>query len=493
MIRHRLAYVTAASLMLALGGCGGYAPMAMTGGAGVTTGGAQDIGQARNLVAAGRIPAPESFVVEGLLSEYDIPVTSAPCQQRLCLDTAVAVAPAIDTGREEAFMVVGMSTNVDLRRFERKPLDLAVVVDRSGSMGGGKMEAARAALHQLVSGLRPDDRLALVAFDHEVDVLLPPVVLREGTESLHEIIDEIEARGSTNIEAALQTGYELVAGSRRAGREARVMLITDARPNVGRTSKSSFIGLANAYGERGIGLTVFGVGLDFGQELTLAISRTPGANYVYLENAAKLRKVFDRDIDLLVTPVAWDVEMVVQPDPGYRIVAAYGVPSSVDTEGAGVRVHLPTLFLSRNRGAIVFRLAATGRPTGSHGPHGRAGHEGLGRAWIGYREVQEGQAFRDEEVVEVQREAQVGVLRAVSLVNAALGLKEASRAARAGDAANALALLAEVDRQLATDQALEPTRKLGQQLSRLIGEQLPAERRRDEAEYGARRGPQWIR
>ena len=98
-----------------------------SGGYGGTPGGAQDIELARTKIAEGIVPLPEDFVAEGLYSEHDLPLDGPACEQVLCLRMATAVAPAIDTGRQEVFMQVGFSSNVDPATFRRKPLDVALM------------------------------------------------------------------------------------------------------------------------------------------------------------------------------------------------------------------------------------------------------------------------------------------------------------------------------------------------------------------------------
>jgi len=103
------------SLLAIFSGCGAMAPNASM--AGVTTGGAQDIGLARNQVAAGQIPSPAAFVVEGLLSEHDIDIEpDGECARAFCLSTATGLAPALDTGEDAAFTVLGFSSNLGTRR-----------------------------------------------------------------------------------------------------------------------------------------------------------------------------------------------------------------------------------------------------------------------------------------------------------------------------------------------------------------------------------------
>ena len=475
-----------ALLALLLGSCGAMPGMR----AGVTTGGAQDLGLVRNHVAAGRIPHPEAFTVEGLLSEHDIAITGPACARRFCIDAATGVAPALDTGGVEAFMVLGLSSSIDLRAFRRPPLDLVVVVDRSGSMGGGKISAARAALGKMADTLRPDDALGVVIFDDRVDVLREVAPVGEERGAIRDLAQTIEARGSTDIESALAVAFQMVERRHREGAMARVMLLTDARPNTGRVGQRDFLSLSQHYAQRGIGLTVFGVGLDFGQSLTLAISRLPGGSYHYLENEKKLATVFDRDFDLLVTPVAWDLELDVRPAEGYRIVGAYGVPSWVKPDAQGtLRVHIPTLFLSRNRGALVFRL----RPLEdgpARGPIATTALRWRERPGAEYRGGRGVATAPDGPAPTYQ---QPGVRTAVALVNVALGLREASRLARGGQGSEALAMLDRLDAVI-QDVQLPAEARLSADLRRLIETHVRSNPEPREPLAGDRRDDgQWIR
>ncbi|TNF33930.1 MAG: VWA domain-containing protein [Deltaproteobacteria bacterium] len=458
---------------------------------GVTTGGAQDIGLARNAVAAGRIPEPSAFVIEGLLGEHDIDIAHAPCDQLLCFDASVGVAPALDSGVDTAFMVVGFSSAMERRALQRPALNLALVIDHSGSMSGAKMAAAREAAHRIIDQLGPDDRLTLIVFDDDVDVLADgqPVDART-LERLHRRVSGIRDDGGTDLEGALALAYERLARHRDDGREDRVLMVTDARPTVGRTGESDFVRLAAEYAEAGFGLTVVGVGLDFGQDLSLAMSRVPGANYVYIETAAKLEERLGRDFDMLVTPLAWDFEMRVEPIPGYRVSRAFGVPSWVADEGDGaVVVHIPTLFPSNNRGAIVLALEPQETVTFAPGP--------IAHRALRYRERRGGDlATWEGEVVvpEVLVGDDPGVAKAVALVNTGLGLQGAAALAHEGRYVEALAVLDAV-RALVGDAEYDAEQRLVAQLTAVIEDHARAAGDRYERdEVGRVEGDaRWIR
>lgn len=487
MLRRLLLACALLVFPLAASGCafvGSAAPM------GVTTGGAQDIGLARNIVAAGRVPEPSAFVIEGLLSEHDIAIQHAPCDALLCFDAAVGVAPALDTGRETAFMVVGFSSNLERAELRRPALNLALVIDRSGSMAGAKMAAAREAVHRVIDQLGPDDRLTLIAFDDDFDVLASGQPVTEGNrERLHRLVGRLNDRGGTDLEGALELAYERLERHRGDAREDRVLMVTDARPTVGSTGESAFVGIAAEYAASGFGLTVVGVGLDFGQDLTLAMSRVPGANFVYIETADKLERRLGEQFDMLVTPLAWDFEMRVEPIPGYRVARAFGVPSWVADDGDGaVVIHIPTLFPSENRGAIVLALEPVAGSAFAAGP--------LAHRALTYRERRTGPVANWEgEVVipALMSGDDPGVAKAVALVNTGLGLQGAAALAHAGRHAEALGLLDAV-RALVGDAEFDAEQRLVADLTRIIEDE--ARSRGDAYEGGEERAeasPRWIR
>jgi Ca-activated chloride channel family protein len=150
-------------------------------------------------------------------------------------------------------------------------------------------------------------------------------------------------------------GFEgLAALPARPGVSKRVMLFTDAVPNVGATDSAGFRALTARYAARNIGLTAFGVGVDFGQELIYHISQLRGGNFFYLESPEKIAKVFDTEFDYLVTPLAYDLDVRIATPAGLKLAAVYGLPSWKPGSGDAT-LHIPTVFLSSNRGAIVLR------------------------------------------------------------------------------------------------------------------------------------------
>ena len=94
---------------------------------------------------------------------------------------------------------------------DRAPLDIALVVDRSGSMGGGPMAAVRRAVAELIRVAGPTDRIAVIAFDDDIETVLP--LAHHDINVVGRHIANIHSRGSTNLSGGWLKGFELLATS----------------------------------------------------------------------------------------------------------------------------------------------------------------------------------------------------------------------------------------------------------------------------------------
>jgi len=180
MIALILAVLGLATAML-VSGCPMSAPPAFNlDFVGVTTGGAQDIALARKIIEAGDVPNPEYIPIEGFLSEHAIPLPRVDETRTLYATGAVSWNRDFDEITPLVTLQVGFGTNIDRATFTREPLNLCLVIDKSGSMNdvidertrATKWEAVRIALDRLLSNLNSDDRVSVVTFDEDAIALL---------------------------------------------------------------------------------------------------------------------------------------------------------------------------------------------------------------------------------------------------------------------------------------------------------------------------------
>lgn len=338
---------------------------------GVDTGGTQDVAEARSKVMAGTIPDPNTITIEGFLSEHDIPLTTPPGAPEIFAATALTWRKPYNEPAAEAEVFVGLGTTIDLANFQRHPQNLAVVIDRSGSMSNpassadsrSKMDAVKQALHSLVDQLTGDDLLTVVSFNDNAAVDLQATPGDQQSKIMPKI-DALTPRGNTDLYKGLKTGFDRLAASAGGERDTRLILFTDAQPTSGKTDPATIVELARQYADQGIGFTLMGVGVDYGTELANDIAQVRGGNAYFLSDSERIAGIFDNDFKFLVSPAGYDLTLQLNVPNGIGIRRIYGVPDYVPGAHSAT-VHVPTLFFSSRQGggAIVVRLTFAQAPT----------------------------------------------------------------------------------------------------------------------------------
>ncbi|MBC8400750.1 MAG: VWA domain-containing protein [Candidatus Marinimicrobia bacterium] len=392
------------------------------GYAGVTPGGSQDIGYVRSIIAAGNIPDTSSFTFEGLFSEHDFYIELPVCEQVICANFAQAAYYPIGSEQSHRLVQLLLTSNVEIASFHHRPTQFFVVFDRSGSMTGEKFSTTCNALSQLVNFLDDGDQFGLISFNHEytLDWELSP--LTANRDSIITVINGLSAGGSTDIESALRAAFvQLSETDNSDGLDQRVLLFTDALPNTGNIAENDFLTLAQTYADQGIGITAFGVGLDFGIDLATSISEIRGGNYVYLRDTDAIEELINEDFEFLITPVAYDFRLQVQSGNDYYLSAVYGLPGDADGEFS---LQAATLFLSRSKGAIGLEFVSTGSDV-----TGR-----IAELSLSYVEAESGSPINETVVVEAAglimgnseiAYDQIGAQKLVALIEMVRGMKYA--------------------------------------------------------------------
>jgi len=246
----------------------------------------------------------------------------------------------------------------EVARSSRQPMNCAVVIDRSGSMGAeGKIEHARAAVRALIDQLRPDDILSIVIYDDVVEVLRPAARVGDKT-ILRRLVDEIGPRGWTNLGGGLVEGFrqsERYLGERYVN---RVILLSDGLANRGITDSRELERIARRYCQRGVSLSTIGVGYEYNENLMVALANGGGGNYYYLERATNLASIFRREFDLMSTLVAQSASLDLDLGRGVRFHDAIGCGSA--REGDRVRIALGDLSSGECREVTVELTAPPG-------------------------------------------------------------------------------------------------------------------------------------
>jgi Ca-activated chloride channel family protein len=257
-------------------------------------------------------------------------------------------------------LVIGANTAPDAIAV-RVPTDLVVVLDRSGSMTGEKIEQARAAVRALVGGLGEADRFALVTYSDgvEIPIALGGVANRRAWLAT---IDATHADGGTNMSSGLDAALAMIDGARSAGRAPRVVLISDGLANQGDASREGLVARATRAARGEYALSTVGVGADFDEGLMAALADAGTGNFHFLASAAGLDAILAAEFATARETVATGVRVAIEPAPGIEVIDAAGYPLA--REGAAVTFSPGTLFAGQERRIwVTLRVPASAAGT----------------------------------------------------------------------------------------------------------------------------------
>ena len=238
--------------------------------------------------------------------------------------------------QRDAVMQIGFTTAHANDRTDLRPLNLTLVIDKSGSMADGdKMSRVKQSLHTMLTKLRPDDVVSIVVFDTGANVLFPAARIGNGSE-LRYAIDCIQPGGSTNLHAGLMLGYKEQRKNFRSGATNRVILLTDGIANVGVTEPGKIAAESSEFTGSGIDLSTIGVGLDLNNDLLRTLAKSGRGLYHFVSDYHDIEKVFLKEVQSLISPVAKQVEVSIDHDPGLQIAKIYGYSPRVRAAGASI-------------------------------------------------------------------------------------------------------------------------------------------------------------
>jgi Ca-activated chloride channel homolog len=270
--------------------------------------------------------------------------------------------------RSTRYVLLSLAAPEASHAMRREPLNVAFVIDRSGSMGGSKIKLAREAVVQALRMLKPLDRFALVAYDDQVDVLVSSTLATvEAVRNAIVRTEEIEARGSTDLCGGWLKGCEEVAKHLVNEQVARCLLLTDGLANHGITDRDQLARHAQELRQRGITTSTIGVGADF-DELTLTgISTAGGGRFYFVETAVQIPDCLTGEIGEALEIVARDAAVMVRTDSGVEVTTLNRFAVRRESDNL-VSVRLGDL-VSRQDVSLVLRLTF---PVGEGGKTSRA-------------------------------------------------------------------------------------------------------------------------
>lgn len=239
--------------------------------------------------------------------------------------------------KQTTFLKVGLTGFKMARRGQRLPVNIALVLDKSGSMSGAKIEEARKAAIAAVQNLNANDVVSVVTYDSTVQVLVPATKLTDKG-MVCQRIRSIEAGGRTALFAGVSKG----AGELRKflNREYvnRIILLSDGKANVGPTSPSELGALGKSLSKEGVTVSSLGLGLDYNEDLMVQIASQSGGNHVFIEDARNIANIFEEEFKTVLSVVAQEVAVSISVSDGVRPVRVLGNRAEINGQNVVIEV-----------------------------------------------------------------------------------------------------------------------------------------------------------
>ena len=213
---------------------------------------------------------------------------------------------------ETAVVKVGL-TGAALPAGERPAVNLALVLDRSGSMQGDRIVRAREAAIAAVQRLDERDYVSVVVFDDRIDVLAGAQTASEKNKAaVIEKLRTVEARGATAIFGGVSAGAAELRKNLARGLVSRIVLLSDGAANVGPSSPEELGLLGAALVKEGISVSTLGVGLGYNENLMATLATRSDGNTYFIENGDDVPRIFDAELGDAFQVAAREVRLSVR-------------------------------------------------------------------------------------------------------------------------------------------------------------------------------------
>ncbi len=257
------------------------------------------------------------------------------------------------------------------------PMNLAIVIDRSGSMKGERIANAMNAAVAALERMRDGDSITVVSFDTSAQVVVPPTRVAQGNRaSIENSIRSIRLGGDTCISCGLSEAMQQLQLTSLGGdRVNRMILLSDGATNAGIRDMPGLRAMANRMHGRGVTISTIGVDVDFDEKIMAAIASEANGRHYFVANASGLANVFSQEFDDVLSSVAKEAELAIDLAPGVEVAEVFD--RSFRREGNKIIVPFGT-FSAKQEKTVLVRLKV---------PTDRDGSQPVADVKLAYRDL----------------------------------------------------------------------------------------------------------
>ena len=277
--------------------------------------------------AAGAFAVPIAHPATAIAERKETPTTTArtTAGDTLVVDARLGHGQLAKSSSGETYLLAQVGAASDRVTVSATPMNLALVIDRSGSMKGERIANAMNAAVFALERMRDGDSISVVAFDTVAQVVVAPTTIAAGNRpSIEAAIRAIRLGGDTCISCGLQEAMaQLSRSSLGSGRLDRMILLSDGVTNAGVRDMPGMRAMANRMHVRGVTISTIGVDVDFDEKMMAAIANEANGHHYFVANASGLAGVFGQEFDDLLASVASEAELTIALAPGVEVLEVF--------------------------------------------------------------------------------------------------------------------------------------------------------------------------
>ena len=262
------------------------------------------------------------------------------------LSAALSGSHLLQNGDGEVFLDISLRAGQG-KKSKRVPLNVALVVDRSGSMAGPKLTHAKEAARKLITSLRKGDRLAIVSYGSDVTLVPSQVINTASRAYLNTVVENMVDGGGTYLSGGFERARDEVLRVSGDGYLNRVILISDGQANEGIIDTTRLSKMSREALTRAVHLTTMGVGLSFNETLMTAMAEHGGGHYYFIEDSSSMAGIFSKELKTLMNTVARKATVTMTLEPGVELVEVFGY--TYEQTGRKVTIRLPDIYGGQQR------------------------------------------------------------------------------------------------------------------------------------------------
>ena len=249
---------------------------------------------------------------------------------------------------QKAYLMIKLTAPVE-QESSRVKQNISFVIDRSGSMEGNKLRFTKQAVSFALGHLGTEDHSSIVAFDHRVKTLVESGRVTNH-DSIKRMVERLVTGGSTNLSGGVAEGLRQVVSTMGEGQVNRVLLLTDGKANVGITEKDELVNLAGSLADKGVGLSTFGLGKDFEEDLLSGMAEAGKGNFYYIAGPEDIPSIFGEELEGLLKVHGQNLSLHIAPGEGVRVRRVLGYRSEGNSD---ITLSLPDIYQGEEKTIVT--------------------------------------------------------------------------------------------------------------------------------------------